>query len=89
MPSKKKAVTQPLIETLQKIPQDLFWKKMPGGVPSYKGAMSYVMTARYPSGVIPIVDIIKDDFPNPSTLQRLVAKEANRRRKLLGEWRAV
>lgn len=74
---------KPLSEFLETVDQKIFWTDSPGGVPHYKAILGHLLGTQYPDGLIPVSDIYTDRYPNPSSFQRAVAKEAQRRREEL------
>lgn len=66
---------------LEWISEDIFWKDHKGGAPDYPGVRVHLLRQDFPLGVVSIDSLV--DWYNPSTLQRSIAKEAARRRRLL------
>lgn len=78
-----KVLDESLVELLERVPDERFWRDKPGGVPHYRSIYSYVLEQKYPDGIIPVSDIMEEHFPHPSSFQRFVPLEANRRRPLI------
>ncbi len=62
---------------LESLGDDDFWKE--GGRPDYKGIQFLWAASLYPSGSMPILAFMDQCWPNPSSFQRWIAKEARRR----------
>ena len=69
-------------EFVMELPDSIFWKKDIGGAPDYKRVYFEVLSRLFPSGSLPLEEVLRDRFPNPSTIQRLIAEVARQRRGL-------
>lgn len=62
---------------LSSLEDGLFWTE--DRRPDYKGILFLWAANLYPDGTMPIGDIVSPWWPNPSSFQRWVSKEARRR----------
>lgn len=52
------------------------------GQTNYREVFTNYLAQLYPSGVMPIMDFYTKALPSPTTIQRCIALEAQRRRRL-------
>lgn len=65
---------------LTKVPDGFFFTQ--DGKPDYRVVLTLYLVTLYPSGKIPSKLFLSPDFPSPTTIQRSIAIEAKRRKKL-------
>lgn len=77
-------VKQEIAEKLRSMPDPVFWAEDPKWKPNYRGILCHMLKDIYPNGIVPVEAFADEKTPNPATFQRSVAREAKRRRQMMG-----